>query len=212
LSHRTDTVDPRTTTFVYPRYERNYWNLRYAGNGTNVLSLSTLPPPPAKGNLDIRSSNRSSSNKKRKGRRENIKKKKKKSVTVAAAAAAELTHLRPTEQQRATNQRMNRKEREEEEKEEMEGYEFDDDDDEEEEEDRRINNSDFPKAIITKGACYESMYEREPVPDVDIKDKEEEEIKGLAKVSEEVLRLNSKKTLLRIKEQRESKPTYRACR
>ena len=73
---------------------------------------------------------------------------------------------------------MNRKEREEEEKEEMEGYEFDDDDEEEEEEeegeddeeDRRINNSDFPKAIITKGACYESMYEREPVPDVDIKD------------------------------------------
>ncbi|CCO15969.1 unknown protein [Bathycoccus prasinos] len=95
---------------------------------------------------------------------------------------------------------MNRKEREEEEKEEMEGYEFDDDDEEEEEEeegeddeeDRRINNSDFPTAIITKGAYYESMYEREPVPDDDIKDKEEEEIKGLAKVSEEVLRLNPK--------------------
>ena len=86
MSHRTDTVDPRTTTFVYPRYERNYWNLRYAENGTDVISLSTLPPPPAKGNLDIRSSNRSSSNKKRKGRRENNKKKKKKSVTVAAAA------------------------------------------------------------------------------------------------------------------------------
>ena len=133
--------------------------------------------------------------------RENDKKKKKKSVTVAATAAAELTHLQPTEQQRATNQRMNRKEREEEEKEEMEGYEFDDDKEEEEEEeeegeddeeDRRINNSDFPTAIITKGACYESIYEREPVPDVHIKDKEEEEIKGLAKVSEEVLRLNPK--------------------
>ena len=83
----------------------------------------------------------------------------------------------------------------------MEGYEFDDDEEEEEEEeegeddeeDLRINNSDFPTAIITKGAYYESMYEREPVPDDHIKDKEEEEeIKGLAKVSEEVLRLNPK--------------------